>query len=605
VAVGRRRDVGSRIETGAALAYSGQERAMKGTGGGSMKRTTVRYRSVSGLCLAIVAALLVLTACGGSGSGSSSSSSSGGSSTGALGSGKSNPNATLIVNNGVPIATLDPDFTTNDQDPGFDGAMYSTLTQVEQVPGPFNGTTEQNLSVTAVKPYLAQSFQYSNGMKTLTFHLRPGLKFPSGDPVDANAVVWSLNRVIKSQAGGYSVLEETDYTPPLIKSITAPNSTTVVINYKRPAPDQLQVLSTPTAGAIYDPKLVEAHGGQQGTKPQQWLASHDAGYGPFLLESYQPGHQMVLVRNPNFFAPPKVKKIILNMIPDNETLLLQAQSGEADITLGLTNQSAHSLVGNPCCTVAAFKSRQAETLNFPQNDKAPWDSHKQPFFLNQDFRQALSYAFPYNGVLKSVAYGYGKTYFGEWMPSYSWYDPTVGAPRPTDMAKAEQLMKASGVKTPVTFPIYVGEGDFVGKQIATAAAGAWQPLGVNAQVQVVSPTDFLNVVYTNHAGPTVFLDGPQVVAPEYHWAYDLQCPPNNQFNDTNVCIPAADKLMRETAYITDPTKLQQVLNQADEMYIQATPRIWAYDGELVAVLGKNVTNYYSSDLPDMRFWAKQ
>ena len=102
----------------------------------------------------------------------------------------------------------------------------------------------------------------------------------------------------------------------------------------------------------------------------------------------------------------------------------------------------------------------------------------------------------------------------------------------------------------------------------------------------------------------MFLDGPQVVAPDYHWAYDLQCPPNNQFNDTNTCVPAADKIMKEIPYVTQEPKRQEMLNKADELYIENSPRVWAYDTELVAVLGKNVTSYYSSDLPDMRFWAK-
>jgi peptide/nickel transport system substrate-binding protein len=554
-----------------------------------------------------VAAMVVLTACGSSSNSTSTGSSStsgSGSSSGGLSKAAPNPNATLIVNNSVPVATLDPNLTTNDQDPGFDGALYSTLTQVTQVPGPVAGTTEQNLAVTAVKPYLAQSYAYSNGDRTLTFHLRPGLKFPSGDPVNAAAVVWSIDRVIKAEEGGYSVLEETDYTPPLIKSVKATGPLTVVFQYKRPAPNQLQVLSTPTAGAIYDPKLVEEHGGQQKLKPNEWLASHSAGYGPYLLKSYSAGHEMVLEANPSFFEPPKTKKIILNFIPDNETLLLDAQSGQADITLGLTNQAAHSLLGNSCCTVASFKSRQAETLQMPEDKEKPWANGKNPFFSNQDFRQALSYAFPYEAILQKVAYGYGKLYFGEWMPSYSWYDPTVGAPRPTDLNKAKELLAKSGVKTPVSFTIYVGQGDNVGKEIATAASGAWQALGVNAKVQVVSPAAFLEVVYTNHDGMTVFLDGPQVVAPDYHWAYDLQCPPNNQFNDNNVCVPAADKLMKEIPYVTKEPQRQDILNKADELYIEATPRIWAYDTELVAVLGKNVTSYYSSDLPDMRFWAK-
>ncbi len=554
-------------------------------------RSQGRRGSLRGaLALLGVAAMLVLAACG------SSSSSSTGSSAG-LSKATSDPNATLIVNNSVPVATLDPALGDNDQDPGFDGSMYSTLTQVTHVPGKVAGTTEQNLAITAVKPYVARSYEYSNGNRTLTFQIRPGLEFPSGDPLDAKAVVWSIERVIKLEGSGYSVLEETDYTPPLIKSVKATGPLTVVFQYKRPAPNQLQVLSTPTAGAIYDPKLVEEHGGVKKATPNQWLASHDAGYGPYLLKSYSANHQLVLEANPNFFEPPKTKKIILNFIPDNETLLLDAQSGAADITLGLTNQAAHSLVGNGCCTVASFKSRQAETLNFPENGK-------NPFFKNQDFRQALSYAFPYEAVLQKVAYGYGKLYFGEWMPSYSWYDAKVGAPRPTDLTKAKELLAQSGIKTPVSFTIYVGQGDNVGREIATAASGAWQALGVNAKVQVVSPAAFLEVVYTNHDGATVFLDGPQVVAPDYHWAYDLQCPPNNQFNDTDVCIPAADKLMREVAVTTKEPERQEKINKADEYYIEATPRVWVYDSELVAVLGKNVTSYYSSDLPEMRFWAK-
>jgi peptide/nickel transport system substrate-binding protein len=563
------------------------------------KSTHATRAPLGGVSAAVgLVAVLALAACGSSSSSSSSSSSAG------LSKAATNSEATLIVNNSVPVATLDPGLTTNDQDPGFDGAMYSTLTQVEQVPGKVAGTTQQNLAVTAVKPYIAESWKYSNGNRTLTFHLRPGLKFPSGDPVDAHAVVWSIERDIKLEEGGYSVLEETDYTPPLITSVSAPDSLTVVLQYKRPAPNQLQVLSTPTAGAIYDPKLVEEHGGVKKLTPNTWLASHDAGYGPYLLTSYQANHQLVLERNPNFFEPPKSKKIILNFIPDNETLLLDAQSGAADVTLGLTNQAAHSLVGNACCTVASFKSRQAETLNFPENERKPWLNGKDPFFKNQDFRQALSYAFPYEGVLQKVAYGYGKLYFGEWMPSYSWYDAKVGAPRLTDLKKAKELLAASGVKTPVSFPIYVAQGDNISKEIATAAAGAWQPLGVTASVRVVSPAALLEVVYTNHDGVTVWPDGPQVVAPDYHWAYDLQCPPNNQFNDTNVCVPAADKLMKQVPDVTQEPQRQQLLNKADEYYIQATPRIWVYDQELVAVLGKNVTGYYSSDLPDMRFWSK-
>ncbi len=562
------------------------------------RRRTTRAAAAAVLALATAA---VLAACGSSSSPSSTStstSSGAAASSGGLSKAASNPNATMVVNYAVPPATLDPDFTEANQEVGIDSALYSTLTQQAHEPGPLPGTEQTDLNPTAVKPYLATSWQFSNGDKTLTFHLRPGLKFPSGDPLDAEAVKWSLERDITSGSGGSSVLLESQYKPRLITSIAAPNPTTLVINYVRPAPNQPAVFASPEI-SIYDPKLVEAHGGQQGTKPNQWLASHSAGYGPYLLESYVPGHELVLERNPSFFEPAKTKKIIVNFISDPETLLLDARSGAADVTFGLPNQAAHSLVGNSCCVVGAFSSREGYGIILPENSK-------NPFFQSEKFRQALSYAVPYEGILKTVAYGYGKLYFGEWMPTYSFYDPKVGAPRAYDLTKAKQLLKESGVKTPVSFPLYVAQGSLPSKEIATEVSATWHELGVNATVQVVSAAQSLEIEYESHTGPEVIAIGPQIVAPEYYWGYDLQCPEHNPFNDTLVCLPAADKLMKELPYVRaagNSAKAQQIVNEADEMYIKATPQIWIYNQKLVTVLSNQITSFYSDDMPEMRFWA--
>lgn len=557
---------------------------------GISRRRTRTSSLGAGALLALVAAL-VLAACGSSSSSSSNSSASAGS----LSTAPSNANATIVANFAVAPATLDPDFTEANQEVGIDGALYSTLTQQEHVPGPLPGTTEANLSPTAVKGYLATHWQFSNGDRTLTFQLRPGLKFPSGDPLDAAAVVWSLKRDITSGSGGWSVFEESEFTPELITSIKAPNPTTVVLTYRRPAPNQPAVLASPEM-SIYDPALVEAHGGQKGKKPNEWLAAHSAGLGPYLLKSYSAGHQMVLEANPEFFEPAKTRHIIVNFIPDDETLLLDARSGATDVTYGLSNEAAHSLVGNSCCIVGAFSSREGQGIVLPENSK-------NPEFENEKFRQALSYAVPYEGILKTVAFGYGHLYYGEWMPSYSFYNSTIGAPREYNLDKAKQLLKESGVKTPISFPIYVAQGATASKEIATAAAGSWQALGVNAEVKVVSAGQSLEIEYESHTGPEVIAIGPQIVAPEYYWAYDLQCPKVNPYNDTLVCIPQADKLMREIAY-SSPEKQQQLANEADELYVKATPQIWVYNQKLVTVLSKDMTSFYSSDLPEFRFWEK-
>ena len=218
---------------------------------------------------------------------------------------------TLVVNSAAALKSLDPAYTNDLLGGGLVLATYGTLTQVDQEAGPAPGITQQNLDVRAVRPYLAKSWTITDGGRTITFHLRPGMTFPSGDPVNAQAVVWSLKRVSTLQTGAYSNFEESQYTPPLVKSVMATGPLTVVIHYSRPAPNQLEVLAY-HAGAIYDPALVEKHGGM-GTKggvPNPWLATHSAGYGPYLVQSYQPGRQVVLVANPKFFAQPKTKKIV-------------------------------------------------------------------------------------------------------------------------------------------------------------------------------------------------------------------------------------------------------------------------------------------------------
>jgi len=558
-------------------------------------RTQCGRVSVRGLLvLTGVALALFLAACGSSSSNSSTGGTS--ASTSGLSTAASDPNATIVTNFAVAPATLDPDFTQANQEVGIDGSLYSTLTQQDHLPGPIPGTEEANLSPTAVKPYVATSWAFSNGNKTLTFQLRPGLKFPSGDPLDAAAVKWSFERDIKSGSGGASVLLESEFSPQKITSIEAPSATTLVINYRRPALNQPAVVASPEM-SIYDPKVVEEHGGQNGKKPNLWLASHQAGLGPYTLKSYSAGHQLVLEANPAFFEPAKTKNIIVNFIPDNETLLLDAQSGSADVSYGLSNEAAHSLVGNSCCVVGAFTSREGYGIILPENSK-------NPAFQNEKFRQALAYAIPYEGILKTVAYGYGSLYYGEWMPSYAFYDPSVGKPHEYNIEKSKQLLKESGVTTPVNFTIYVAQGATQAKEIATAAAGAWQQIGVNAHVVTVSPAQALEIEYESHTGSESIAIGPQIVAPDYYWGYDLRCPEVNPYNDTLVCIKKADKLMESLAYAKSPAQAQQIDNEVDELYIKSSPQLWIYNQKLVTVLSKNMTKFYSSDLPEFRFWEK-
>ena len=497
--------------------------------------------------------------------------------------------APLVVNVAQAPATVDPGAGCLANDGGFIGNFYVRLTQYGTKPGP-SGTKQVDPS--KVLPWLARSWKISKDGKTYTFTIRTGLKFPSGKPVDAKAVKYSLDRAITMALCGSAFVLDNRFTPPVIKSISAPNSKTVVVKLRYANPNTLQDLAMPAAG-IVDPSVVEKNGGVKAGKVNTYMSSHAAGYGPYLLDSYQPNKQAVLSANPRFFDPPPAKKIIVNFISSDSTLLLQAKAGKADVTLGLSKQSVNSLAKDSCCRIVANDSPFAQQVVF-NNTAAP--------FTNKTFREALTYAVPYQDILDKIVYGYGKLFYGEWVPYFPWFDSAIGKPRPYDVNRAKDLIAKSGLPTPVSFGLMVPEGDAVAEQIATTLQGIWKPLGVDVSVTKASSVDYINTLNAHKFQASMYLDGPGVIAPDYYWGYDATC--KVTFSYTLFCSPEADKLIAKLPSTPNPAKRKAITDAANKRWIAGSPAIKLYADKYVAVMSPKVKGYVYSHLPEFRGWSK-
>lgn len=542
-----------------------------------LARTWSARRLVTGVCV-IAAATFLAAGCGG-GDGDAVQ----------TGASEEPTGAPLVVNIGTAPATIDPSVACLSSEVTFTNNFYARLTQYGSKSGP-DGTTQIDWST--VEPWLAESWTISDDGLVYTFKLRQGLKFPSGNPVDAEAVKYSFDRVLTmNQCGAYFILDGL-YEPPLIKSVEAPDPATVVITLNQPDANALQLWSTPAAGVV-DQSVIEANGGITEGEINEYMASHVAGYGPFLLESYEPNKRAVLVANPNFFEPPASERITVNFVNSDPTLLLQARSGEADVTLGLSKQSVHSLEGNDCCRIIANDSVNSEKLVM---------RHGKPPLDNVKFREALTYAIPYEEILENVAFGYGTLYYGPWAPSFPWFNAEIEQPRTFDLERAAALIQESGVTTPVKFSIIVPEGNAVEEQIATIVQGTWRELGVNLTVRKLSAADYFGTLDDHKHDLAMYLDGPAVLAPDYLWDYDAKC--DVLFDYTETCIPDADKLIAQLRSTTDPAERQQLTDEAARLWIANSPRADVYADKFVAVLGKDMKQYHYAHLTDFRTWGK-
>ncbi len=496
----------------------------------------------------------------------------------------------LIVNMGQAPATLDPAWGCGIVEVGFVQNFYTRLTQYGTRPGP-DGTTE--IEVKNIEPYLATSWEISEDGLTYTYKLRDDVTFASGRPVTSEDVKYSWERVLTMNGCGAYVILDGFYDPPLIESLETPDPYTLVVKLSRPDPNLLQLHAQPWSSVV-DREIVEANGGIQANSLNEWMSNNVTGPGPFILEVYEPNTKAILVANPDFPIQPASKKIEINFINSDPTLLLQARSGEADVTLGMTKASVTSLADNDEVRIIANDHAISEQIGLP-NTKTPWDNLK--------VREAVSYAVPYEEIRDSIAFGYGTLFGGPFMPTLGEFTPGLIDIPTYDMEKARALMAESGVQTPIDVALNIPEGNTIEEQIATVVQATWRELGINVTINKLSATDYIDSLEGHTAQTYIRLDGPGVPEAGYFLGYDMTC--GLQYNLTEVCLEEAERLLGEARATIVPEKRQALYDEIATIWSAATPKIHVYSDKHTTVLNKRVTSYHFNYEIDFRQWAKE
>jgi peptide/nickel transport system substrate-binding protein len=523
-------------------------------------------------CLACLGVAVVLAAqgCGG---GSSGSKSSGGG--GAEGSGS----GTLIINDPVAPATLDASANVCGFEDDWVNNFYRQLVRVGRKPGPYPATTVQD--ATKIQPDVAKSWTRSPDGLTYTFHLDPNAKFNDGSQINSAAVKFSFERAAKLKSCGSSFWgAERDMKE--IK-LSTPDATTVVAHLKTPNELLLGAWAFPGPTSIYDPKVVAQHPDKAGQAVNPYWANHIAGGGgPFRLDQYAPGSKIVMSRNPAYTGPTpaRTKQVIANFGMSASTLLLQARSGAADVTFGLTPDDLVSLEGNKAMRVLKFPVQQFYSLGL---------NNKRPPFDNLKVREALSYAVPYKDLLSKVLRGYGESYYGPIAHTLPHFNPKLSAPLSYDLDKAKALLAESGAALPMNITMVLQQGAQIPAAMAAIIQATWKPLGVNVKIDTLGVTAYNSTVGAQKAQTFIRIDGPGVSDAGWLLGYDMIC--GGPFNLSTICIPEADKLLAQAESTSDEAKQQQLYDQITTLWRAQTPKIVLAHINQGIVLSNKVKQY--------------
>ncbi len=291
------------------------------------------------------------------------------------------------------------------------------------------GLTTQNGITGEVEPELAESWDITNDGRTITFTLRPDLRWSDGEPLTAEDVVFTYNEVIFNEEIPTSSRDVLRIgTQGLLPTVTQVGDRQVQFTLPEPFAPFLRTTGIDILPAhILRPTLEERDGDGNlrflstwgtSTPPEQVVVN-----GPYKLLRYIPSERIIFERNPEYWRQgpdgsdqPYIQQLVWQIIESTDNALLQFRSGGLDLT-GVTPDSFALLKreeergnftiynGGPA-TGTLF---MAFNLNRASRNGVPLvDPIKSRWFNSVPFRQAVSYAINRDALINNVYQGLGE-----------------------------------------------------------------------------------------------------------------------------------------------------------------------------------------------------
>lgn len=373
---------------------------------------------------------------------------------------------------------------------------------------------------------LATGYERS-GDAEVTFELRSGVSFHSGDSFTAEDAAYSINRIVQSDVGDLESPQSDQLAG--VTGAEAGSDSTVVVS---------------TDG--FNPTVFALFASYCDIVNQSWMESNDAAYinsnmngtGPFQLETYEQDVQVVYSSYGDYWrdAAP-ADELIIQAAGEASTRVNQLLSDETDVIVNVPPQSISQVQGADNAEIAATPSTRV-IYNAMVYNAEPFDS--------VEFRQAMNYAVDMESIVENILSGFADVTSQPTLENFVGHNTEID-PYPYDPDQAEALVEASGYAgAEITLHTPVGRY-LQDVEIAQAVVGYIDELpNVSAEVQ---QRDFGNL-----AGE--LLDGDISTGPDFYligWG-------NTTFDASQTIIPLLTSDGALTSYSNE--RVDELINTA-------------------------------------------
>jgi len=409
---------------------------------------------------------------------------------------------------------------------------------------------------------LAKSWHQTDA-KTWVFDLKQGVRFHNGEPFTAQDVKYTFERILAPKTGsGYAPL----YTA--IARVQVVNPHRVVFHLKSPFGPFLTNLAN--NGEIVNRKAIE------GSKNP---ARNPVGTGPFQFVKWVQGDQVTLKRFDGYFEPgkPYLDGIQFKFLPVDQSRIDALRSGDLDWLDAIPLQQLGALMHDGSATYVG--SKLAGIPDFLSMNV------KKPPFNNKALRQAVAWALDKDEIRAVAYFGAGEN-GSEEVPSVSiWHDGTDPYKGGPNLAKAKQLLNASGHGNGLTvqylglpqYPELLKTGEVVQQQL--------KKIGITMNIQQVDVSVWFDRFSKgNYQITSAYQE--RTIDPDNF--YSLVLKSGAAINATGYSNPKVDALIDRAARETKFAKRKALYSQLRKIVFDDVPLIFVHYETLNYLMRKNV-----------------
>ena len=505
------------------------------------------------------------------------------------------------ANSGV----LQPSIADDDYDSAINSIIYDSLLRYDE-----------NLDAA---PAMAESYNYDEETKTLTFTLRDGLKWHDGEPVTTEDVAFTFTTLADPDytGGKYSTVEKIlgasayhEGTADSVEGIQIVDDKTINIVFEETYAPVVYKIGCDT-GIIAEHIWGEIPVGEWANQSE--LIANPVGCGPYVFYESVPGQYIELHANEEYWEGcPKTAKFIFK-ISNQETAIAELTTGEIDIAniSSLTQQDIDDLQNNGI-NIVSYDGTSVQYMGINQ---------RKEIFKDGKIGQAMTYAINRTAIIDELLEGRAKATNAPILPS-SWAYPTEGLNEyEYNPEKAKEILAEAGYTDTdgdgyvenaagekLSFTLSYPSGNTIREKSAPIIQSNLKDVGIEITLEIMEFSALLDkTMYGDHDFDLYLMGGSYDSAdpdPIAIW-HSNAINDDGGWNQVSFSDPVADQCMEDALKTTDVAERTELYKTFCQIVNEQCPWVFLYEPDTIMAYTSKLQNYepgaYRS-FPDIVNW---